>query len=122
MSTFVVIKPELITWARQRVDFAVEDLARAVGVKNISIVYEWEKTGKIKLSQLEKIAKKTHTPVGYMFLSTPPEEKLPIPDFRTLKDANLQKPSPNLLDTIFNCQSRQEWFKDYLLIFIFINN
>ena len=65
------------------------------------------------LKQLEALAKATHTPVGYFFLPEPPQERLPIPDFRTAADAQLQRPSVDLLDTVYICQQRQEWFRDY---------
>jgi Zn-dependent peptidase ImmA (M78 family) len=62
---------------------------------------------------LEKFASATHTPIGYLFLSTPPEEPLPVPDFRTIGDAEIGHASPNLLDTIYQCQQRQDWYRDY---------
>ena len=54
------------------------------------------------------------TPLGYLFLSTPPEEKLPIPDFRTMGDTPIDHPSPNLIETIQTMQRRQAWMRDYL--------
>ena len=47
------------------------------------IVVEWERSGSIKLPRLKKLAQKTHTPLGYSFLHEPPDDSLPIPDFRT---------------------------------------
>jgi Zn-dependent peptidase ImmA (M78 family) len=66
------------------------------------------------LKQLEKFAAATYTPLGYFFLKEPPEDELPIPDFRTVK-GQPEHPSPNLLDTIQTMQSRQEWMREFLL-------
>lgn len=41
----------------------------------------------------------------------PPHEEVPLPDFRTIRDEPLGRPSPDLLDTVFICQQRQEWYR-----------
>lgn len=65
------------------------------------------------MRQLEDLANKTHTPIGYFFLPTPPQIAMPLPDFRTLRDGDLAEPSVGLLETIFLCQRRQEWYRGY---------
>src|SRR5690606_19763607 len=55
----------------------------------------------------------THAPVGFFFLPQPPEEALPLPDFRTIGGAALAAPSADLLDTIYVCQQRQDWYRDF---------
>lgn len=65
------------------------------------------------LKQVEALAKATYTPVGYLFLFAPPDEALPIPDFRTLGDRPMAQPSPNLLETVYACQQRQAWYQEF---------
>ncbi|MEX2424336.1 MAG: helix-turn-helix transcriptional regulator, partial [Acidimicrobiia bacterium] len=70
----------MITWARERAGLGVEELQR-----RFQRLPDWE-SGEIHptMRQLEDYAKATHTPVGYLFLAEPPEEPLPVADFRRL--------------------------------------
>lgn len=72
----------------------------------------WERGDKQPtMKQLERFAKVTCVPLGYLFLPEPPEERIPIPDFRTLQ-GKVHRPSPNLLDTIHAMQRRQAWLRE----------
>ena len=68
------------------------------------------------LRQIEDFARRTHTPIGYFFLPEPPAVALPIPDFRTLRDEALAEPSSDLLDTLYLCQQRQDWYREHARI------
>jgi hypothetical protein len=83
MAESVAVKSELIRWAmdRSRVPFA--ELAKAFPKLDKWLAGERQPTYK----QLEHFAQKTMTPLGYFFLDNPPDEPLPIPDFRTVGDA-----------------------------------
>lgn len=75
---------------------------------------EWESESlQPTLKQIEKFAKATRTPVGFLFLSEPPEDRVPIPDYRTMVNRIVTRPSANLLDTIYVCQQRQAWYHEY---------
>jgi Zn-dependent peptidase ImmA (M78 family) len=75
---------------------------------------QWERgAAQPTLKQLEAFAKATHTPIGYFFLPAPPVESTPLPDFRTAGSLRVSSPSPDLLDTIYACQERQEWYREY---------
>jgi len=65
--------------------------------------------------QLEKFAKATYTPLGYFFLSQPPEEIFPIPHYRTIRNEANENPSANLIETVQTMESRQNWMRDYLI-------
>jgi Zn-dependent peptidase ImmA (M78 family) len=111
MSVRVDVAPALLAWATERSGRTPEYLA-----KRFPALTGWasgEKKPTIK--QLEQFARATDTPIGYLFRSEPPEDQMPVPDFRTLPSAQAARPSPNLLDTIFLCQQRQDWYRGYLL-------
>jgi Zn-dependent peptidase ImmA (M78 family) len=105
----VEIKPELLTWARERARLETNALA-----PRFPKLAAWEE-GALKptLKQVEHFAKATHTPVGFLFLAEPPVETIPIPDFRTIRNKPIARPSPDLLDMIYICQQRQEWYRDF---------
>lgn len=105
----VAIKPELIRWACERAGRGAADLEH-----KFPRLSQWE-SGQEQptLKQVEAFAKATHTPIGYLFLPVPPVEKIPIPDFRTMDNEHIGHPSPDLLETIYVCQQRQEWYRDY---------
>ncbi len=106
----VDVQPELLRWARQRAGLGLDALAG-----RFAKLPAWER-GEIRptLKQLERFAKATFTPVGYFFLREAPVERVPIPDFRTVADARLVHPSANLLDTIYLCQQRQDWYREFM--------
>ena len=109
--TNVDIKPELIAWARERSGLSIDGLA-----KYFPKIALWEQgEASPTLRQLEALAKKTFTPLGYFFLPRPPVEKLPIPVFRTIKDNIVRSPTPNLLETVQTMQRRQGWMREYLI-------
>jgi Zn-dependent peptidase ImmA (M78 family) len=105
----VAIQPKLLRWACERAGFDLADLAH-----KFPRLAAWEsREAQPTLKQVEAFAKATYTPVGYLFLQEPPIEKVPIPDFRAMDNERIGHPSPDLLDTIYVCQQRQEWFRDY---------
>src|SRR6266545_5993696 len=105
----VDIKPELLGWARERAGLETADLTH-----RFPKLAAWEEgTARPTLKQVEDFAKATHTPVGFLFLKEPPVEKIPIPDFRTIRNKPVARPSPDLLDMIYVCQQRQEWYRDF---------
>ena len=110
----ISLQPELLRWARQRADLSPEQLREKVGV-TLERVTSWEQSGELTLSQAERVARSTYTPLGYLFLPNPPDVSLPIADFRTVAGRTPNRPSPELLDVIYSALQRQAWYRDYLL-------
>ena len=109
--TRVDVPPEMLRWACKRAGYDVGDLATRVPQ-----LQAWVRRERLPtLKQLEKLAKVTHTPLGYLFLPEPPEERLPVPDYRTVAGAARDRPSPDLLDTLYTMRRRQEWLRESLV-------
>lgn len=107
----IPVNPELLTWARERA--GLDMLALAGRFPKLT---EWENGALLPtLRQLEDFARKVHVPIGYLFLPAPPEEPLPIPDFRTIDGRAVRRPSPDLLDMLYACQERQGWYREFAL-------
>ena len=109
MTVRVEVEPSLYRWASERSRLDLDELAR-----RFPKLPEWMTGDHVPtLKQIEKFAQATGTAVGYFFLSEPPDEQLPIPDLRTIGDKVVIRPSGNLLDTIYQCQQRQDWYREY---------
>jgi Zn-dependent peptidase ImmA (M78 family) len=105
------IKPEIIRWARLRAGLEIEELLNL-----FPKFADWENgQASPTLNQLEKLARKVCAPLGYFFLPQPPEEKLPIADFRSMDNTPVIEPSPDLLETIFSMQRRQAWYREFII-------
>jgi hypothetical protein len=107
----VSVRPELLRWAIERSRLLKGDFA-----KTFPKLDEWLSGERLPTHrQLELFAHKAMIPLGYLFLDEPPDETIPIPDFRTGGDTPINRPSPNLLETIQVMMRRQAWMRDFLL-------
>ncbi len=107
--TTVAASIPVLRWAAKRARLLDDDLAARFHKWPLWLSGEAHPT----LKQLEDFARLTHTAFGYFFLTTPPALALPVPDFRTLRDEALAEPSSDLLDTLYLCQQRQDWYHDH---------
>lgn len=108
--TEVTVRESVLSWALER---TTNPEAIKLRFPKLS---EWlQGESRPTLRQLEAFAKATSTPLGYLFLSEPPQERLPIPYFRTLGDKPLQHASPDLLEMVQTMERRQAWMREYLM-------
>jgi len=102
----------VLRWAARRANLSDDGLSQRFRKWQLWLNGEASPT----LRQLEDFARLTHTPIGYFFLSDPLILTLPVPDFRTLRDKTPAEPSLELLDTLYLCQQRQDWYREYARI------
>ena len=103
------VKPEMLRWARERAGLETAELRR-----RFPRYPAWERGERPPTRpQLEKFARVARVQVGALFLPTPPDESLPLADFRTIGGKSPKSPSPDLIDTVRLCELRQEWYRDY---------
>jgi len=107
----VNVNKKVLRWAVSRSGQELDDLEQ-----KFPKIHQWaDEESQPTLRQLESLARATHTPLGFFFLAEPPDERLPIPHFRTIHDDTPAKPNPNLLETVQIMQRRQAWMRDFLI-------
>jgi Zn-dependent peptidase ImmA (M78 family) len=112
MTVYVDVRPEVFDWARRRSGIDPE-----VWAERFPRFESWrDGDSKPTVKQLQEFARKTYTPVGFLFLDAPPHESVPLPDFRTVASAPVAAPTADLLDVIYLAQARQEWYRDHQLL------
>ena len=110
----ITLQPGVLRWARERAGLDRDQLAANLKLQTQDVA-EWEHSGRITFNEVDDLAKHTYTPVGYLYLSNPPDDSLPIADFRTRTGVSPQRPSPNLLDTVYQMQLRQAWMREEMI-------
>lgn len=115
MAVRAMINEEMLKWARQRTLGSIDDAAKRLRVDRAKLE-GWEKgESQPTLRQAKGIAKKLKIPFGYLYLSEPPDESLPLPDLRVKPGTPPRDPSPDFLDVLYDAMRKQEWYRDYLI-------
>lgn len=105
----IEVKPDIFDWILSNVNF------ENIKTKMRDDFLLWM-TGENTptFNQLETFSKATNIPFGYFFLSTPPVEKMELLEYRTIDSLDIEKPSRNLIDTINEMETVQEWMRNYV--------
>lgn len=110
-----LIQPQILRWARERLSLPMETLAGKLQI-NPDRLRSWEGGETMPtFLQAKNLAHALHVPFGYLFLSTPPKEATPLPDLRTLRDAEAGKLSVDFIDVLHSALRKHEWYRDFLM-------
>ena len=111
--TEAMVTPNLLTWARQRRGMDLSALASTLNVKP-EAVSAWE-SGERRptFRQAQRFARSLYIPFGYLYLSEPPVEVLPIADFRTMPGQTPPSPSADLMDLLNDVLGKQQWYREF---------
>ena len=108
-----LVTPRLLQWARERRRLPLEKAAEKLSV-NPDKLQKWESgVDSPTFKQAKNLAEKLYVPFGYLYLPTPPEDILPLPDFRTVAGAPAYTPSPDFLDVLSDTLRKQQWYREH---------
>ena len=109
MTVEVTIQPEVLQWALKRSELTEDEVE-----KRFPKLQEW-KSGSRKptLSQAKKFAEAARLPLGRLLLPVPTPDEITIPDFRTVRNAEVESISANLREVIQSAEQRLGWYAEY---------
>ena len=110
-----LITPKILQWARERSNITLQMLAEKTRLDVEKLAF-WE-NGETKptFSQAKKLARALNIPFGFLFLPSPPEEKLALPDLRTIPNSEKKSFSAEFKDHLNDVLRKHEWYRDYLI-------
>lgn len=98
-------------------DWAIKKATNlSVDTPTCNLLKAWRTGEKVPtFKQIERVSKKLQVPFGYFFLQEPPKESFPMLEFRTINSDDFSyEPSENLIETVDNMVSIQDWMRDYV--------
>ena len=85
-------------------------------LNSLNLLKEWRTGAKTPtFIEIEGVSRKTHIPLGYFFLQTPPKEEIKLMEYRTIASVESKNPSRELIDTIVDMEQIVDWTRDYLI-------
>jgi Zn-dependent peptidase ImmA (M78 family)/transcriptional regulator with XRE-family HTH domain len=106
------INQKILPWAMLRAGMSEGELADKLTVREEKVMSWVAGSDRPTFAQAQKLAKALGIPFGYLYLNTPPEENLPLTDFRTVGSVSpeLDVNTKNFLQDVLY---KRDWFKDY---------
>lgn len=112
---YALINPDIISWAIKRSGLNMSDISKKLSIKEEKLAEIEQGKASIAFGKAKQFANITDIPFGFLFLNeVPKEDKLALPDLRTIDSEELSEPSQTLKGIIRLNQERVEWYRAYL--------
>jgi Zn-dependent peptidase ImmA (M78 family) len=106
------ITPAVLNWAINRSRTSVEAVAKRLKVQPEAIEAWCKEDGPHPpFDKAQLFAKLLHVPFGFLFLSQPPTDDLPLPDFRGFDHRYV--PSADLRELLNDILVKKDWYHEY---------
>ena len=109
------LNPVLLRWALARAGKEPSELAAVLKQPQEKVEGWLAGDSRPTFKQAQGIARRLRVPFGYLFLSSPPAEPLPLPDFRRFPDGAGAGASVDLRAVVYDVLRKQDWYRDYRL-------
>lgn len=106
------INKDIISWALLRAGMSEDELADKLKVREDKVMSWVLGDDHPTFTQAQKMATILGIPFGYLYLNQPPEEELPITDFRTVGSVP-QALDVNTKNFLKDVLYKHDWFKEY---------
>lgn len=111
-STRAHINPDMLVWARKRVNATPKQIARRVGT-SLDVVQQWEDGEKRPtIKQLRTVAKYLERPVSHFYLDEPPDEPSPRIEMRRVFGGDPISDSFDFAREVQRCMRRRQMSLD----------
>ncbi|MBZ9791715.1 ImmA/IrrE family metallo-endopeptidase [Rhizobium sp. 3T7] len=112
--TVAMINEKVLAWAVDRAEIPLDVVAKKVNVKRERLATRLEGEERPTFRQAQNLSSILHIPFGYLFLKEPPEEKLAIPDLRTVGSDPARRLDLNFRDLLSDVLFKRDWFRDFI--------
>jgi Zn-dependent peptidase ImmA (M78 family)/transcriptional regulator with XRE-family HTH domain len=109
-----LINDKVLNWALERAAMPLDVLAKKLSVKSEQIATWLSGEDRPTFRQAQSLADALYVPFGYLFLSEPPGEEIPIPDLRTVGSDPSRNLDVNFKGLLNDILFKRDWFREFL--------
>ena len=108
------VSPTTIQWAIKRAGTNPTELASRIKTVKVGQIKAWESGESLPtFSQAEILADRLRIPLAVFFMDQPPKLDIPVPDLRTVGNAQAKVFSLDFIDVLNDALVKQEWYREY---------